>query len=100
MVYCINWYLHIVNKIIVEVAMSRWIIGSYPYPQNRGIPEVVTIFQYIEKQTSIYLLAMEITLTQFLYILKVIFIMIYLSYLIYPDAAHLPVPHSLIRSPY
>ena len=43
---------------------------------------------------------MELTLAQFWYILKVIFSMIYLSYLIYPNAVHSPVPHSLIQSPY
>ena len=41
---------------------------------------------------------MELTLAQYLYILKVIFSMIYLSFLMYPYAVHSPVPHSL--SPY
>ena len=66
--------LHIVDAIIIWVAMSWWIIRSYPYPKNSGISEVVTIFQYIEKQTAILLLAMELTLVQFLYILKVILV--------------------------
>ena len=43
-VYRINWYLHDVDTIIIWVAMSWWIIRSYPYPQNSGIPEVVTFF--------------------------------------------------------
>ena len=52
-VHCINWYLHIVDTSIISVARSWWIIRSYPYPQNSGIPEVVTFFKYIKKQTSI-----------------------------------------------
>ena len=43
---------------------------------------------------------MELNLAQSLCILKVIFRMIYLSFLIYPYAVHSPVPHSLIQSPY
>ena len=43
---------------------------------------------------------MELTLAQFLYILKVIFSMIYVSFLIYPYAVHSPVPHYLFQSPY
>ena len=43
---------------------------------------------------------MELTLAQSLYILKVIFSVIYLSFLIYPHAVRSPVPHSLIQSPY
>ena len=43
---------------------------------------------------------MELTLAQSSYILKVIFSMIYLSFLIYPYAVHSRVPHSLIQSPY
>ena len=43
---------------------------------------------------------MEVTLAQSLYILKVIFSVIYLSFLIYPFAVHSPVSHSLIQSPY
>ena len=43
---------------------------------------------------------MELTLAQSLYILKVIFGMICLSFLIYPYAVRSPVPHSLIQSPY
>ena len=98
--YCMMWYLHDVDTVIIWVAMSRWTIRSYPYPQNNGIPEVVTIFWYNKKQTTILLLPMELTLAQSLYILKVIFSMIYLSFLIYPYAVHSPVPHLLIRSLY
>ena len=43
---------------------------------------------------------MELTMVQFLYFLKVIFSMIYFSFLIYPYAVHSPVPRSLIQSPY
>ena len=43
-VHFINWYLHIVDTSIIWVARSWWIIRSYPYPQNSGIPEVVTFF--------------------------------------------------------
>ena len=43
-VYHSNWYLHNDDTIIIWVAMSWWIIRSYPYPQNSGILEVVTIF--------------------------------------------------------
>ena len=43
---------------------------------------------------------MELTLAQFLYILKVIFTMIYSWYLIYPYAVNSPVPYSLIQGPY
>ena len=99
-VYCIKWYLHDVDTVIIWVAMSRWTIRSYPYPKNNGIPKVVTIFWYNKKQTTILLLPMELTLAQSLYILKVIFSMIYLSFLIYPYAVHSPVPHLLIRSLY
>ena len=52
-IYHINWYLHNVDAIITWVAMSWCFIKSYPYPQNSGIPEVVTIFVYIKKQTAI-----------------------------------------------
>ena len=52
-VYCVNWYLHYVDTIIIWVAMSWWIIRSYPYPQNCGIPDVVTIFWYMKEQTAI-----------------------------------------------
>ena len=51
-VYCINWYLHNVDTIIIWVAISWWIIRIYPYPQNSGIPKVVTIFWYIKKTNS------------------------------------------------
>ena len=98
--YCTKWYLHDVDTVIIWVAMSRWTIRSYPYPQNNGIPEVVTIFWYNKKQTTILLLPMELILAQSLYSLKVIFSMIYLSFLIYPYAVHSPVPHLLIRSLY
>ena len=43
---------------------------------------------------------MELTFAQSLYTLKVIFSMIYLSFLIYPYAGYSPVPHLLIQSPY
>ena len=43
-VHFINWYLHNVDTSIIWVARSWWIIRSYPYPQNSGIPEVVTFF--------------------------------------------------------
>ena len=71
-VNCIYWYLHIVDTSIISVARSWWIIRSYPYPQNSGIPEVVTFFKYIKKQTAIWLLAMELTVAQCLYISTVI----------------------------
>ena len=43
---------------------------------------------------------MELTLAHFLYISKVIFSMIYLSYLIYPYDVNSPVPPSLILGKY
>ena len=43
---------------------------------------------------------MELTLAHLFYILKVIFSMIYLSFLIYPYAVHSPVPHYLIQGPF
>ena len=51
-VYCINWHLNNVDTMIIWVAMSWWVIRSYPYPENSGIPEVVTIFWYNKKQHS------------------------------------------------
>ena len=101
-VYCINWYLHIIDTIIIWVAMSWWIIRSYPYPQKSGIPEVMTIFfDTLKNKQQFSFLQWNLLLTQFLYILKVNFSMIYLSImLIYPYAVHSPVPHSLIQSPY
>ena len=43
--------LHIIDMIIIWVATSWWIIKSYPYPQNSGIPEVVTFFlKYIKNK--------------------------------------------------
>ena len=49
-VYSINWYLHIVDTIIFWVALSWWIIRSYPYPQKSGILEVVTIFNTLKNK--------------------------------------------------
>ena len=51
-VYRINWYLHNNDTIIIWVVMSWCIIRSYPYPQNSGIPEVVTIFFDTVKKTQ------------------------------------------------
>ena len=49
-VHCINWYLHIVDTSIISVARSWRIIRSYPYPQNSGIPEVVTFFNTLKNK--------------------------------------------------
>ena len=61
--------------------MSWWIIRSYPYPQHKGIPEVVTIFWYIKKTNSNFDLGNGTYLGTIFIHFKIDFSMIYLSFL-------------------
>ena len=63
--------------------MSWWIIRSYPYPQNNGIPEVVTIFLYIIKTNSNLALSNGTYLGTIFIHFKSDFSMIYLSFFLY-----------------
>ena len=95
-VYCINHYLHIVDTITVWVAMSWWIIRSYPYPQNSVIPEVVIFSIHYNTNNALALSNGTHVGTIFVH-LKSDFTTIYVSYSIYPYDVNSPVPHRWFR---
>ena len=93
----INWYLHIVDTSNIWVAKPWWIIRSYPYPQNSGIPEMVTFFKYMKKTNSNLAPSKGTHFgTTFIHF-NSDFIVIYISFWIYPYAFLSPVPHSPIQ---